>query len=107
MTNHIARRLLRFARALVHRTHGQDLVEYAILAGIVASVTVIALNDISTRVADYYGTTVTEIATRTAAAGTVPGGDGGAGGNNGGSNNGGGSGGSGNTGGTGGGGGKK
>ena len=94
-TTPIARRLWAFARALFHRTHGQDLIEYAMLAGIVTSVVVISLSDISTRVAGYYGTTVTEIATRTAAAGAVPGGGNSGGGNSGGSNNGGGSGGSG------------
>ena len=86
----ITRRLSKFARALLHRTHGQDLVEYALLASIVCTVGVIVIDDISHRVSDFYGTAVTEIAARTAAAGTMPvaGGDGG-GNNNGGSNNGG------------------
>ena len=84
ITTRITRRLFTFARALFHRTHGQDLVEYAMLAGIVTSLAVIAINDISNRVAGFYGTTVTEIAARTAAAGTMPVGGGGGGGNNGG-----------------------
>jgi len=83
ITTRITRRLLTFARALFHRTHGQDLVEYAMLAGIVTSLAVIAINDISNRVTGFYGTTVTEIATRTAAAGTVPVGGGGSGGSGG------------------------
>lgn len=89
-------RLSKLARALIHRTHGQDLVEYAMLAGIASAIVVLALDEIGTRTVNYYGATVTSIAERTAAAGTMPvGGDpgdgGGAGaGNGGGSGNGGG-----------------
>ena len=56
ITTRITRRLLTFARALLHRTHGQDLVEYAMLAGIVTSLAVIAINDIGSEPSRYSAT---------------------------------------------------
>jgi Flp pilus assembly pilin Flp len=79
-------RLSKFVRAVIRRTHGQDLIEYAMLAGIASAVVVMALNNISSRVANFYGATVTEIGARTAAAGTVPDGGGSGGRGNGGGN---------------------
>src|SRR5262245_33132459 len=92
MTADRTRRLVTFARTLFHGTHGQDLVEYGLLVSIASTVIIIALSNINTSVTDYYGAAVQEIASRTAAAGTLPVGGGGQNGGGNGGNNGGGSG---------------
>ena len=62
---------------LLRKTHGQDLIEYAILAGIVTSVAVICLNSISNKVATTFDTVITEVASNGGGGGAGGAGDGG------------------------------
>lgn len=89
MTRHSYRhRLATLVRALIHRTHGQDLVEYAILTSIATAVGVLLLNQIGQKIADAYDDVVQEVS-----AGGGVGGAGGSGGDPGGGTGGGGTGG--------------
>ena len=74
---------MKFVRMLVRHTHGQDLIEYGLLLGMASAIVVLTLNQIGTRVADLYTTTVTQIAD--SSAGGASGGDSGDTGGSGGS----------------------
>ena len=81
-------RLATLVRILIHRTHGQDLIEYAILTSIATAVGVLLLSQIGQKVADIYN----DVAQEVIADGGV-GGAGGSGGDPGGGTGGGGTGG--------------
>jgi hypothetical protein len=78
MNNRTRQQFAAFVRALIHRTHGQDLIEYGILLGIASAVVILTLNQIGSKVADTYGGAVDGVVA--AGAGGVPGGGGGTGG---------------------------
>ena len=48
-------------RRFLRQTHGQDIIEYALLAGIVTAATVLAIGQVSTKVVNVYGNNVTQI----------------------------------------------
>jgi|SRR5688572_26502213 len=81
-------RLATLVRSLIHRTHGQDLIEYAVLTSIATAVGVLLLNQIGQKVADTYNDVAQEVI-----AGGGVGGAGGGGGTGGGGTGGGGTGG--------------
>ena len=65
-------RFVTFVRSLARHAGGQDLVEYGLLLGMASTVVILALTQISTKIVDVYGDTMTEIAS-----GGVPAGGGG------------------------------
>ena len=71
-------------RALLRETCGQDLIEWALLAGIATTVTIMCLQSIGTKVATSYDSVITEVAGGAGGAGGS-GGTGGTGGTGGGS----------------------
>ena len=67
-----ARSALRLLRQLIRRSHGQDLIEYALLIGIVSIGVLAVIGPISQTVFELYDTTATSLPS----AGPDPGGNG-------------------------------
>src|SRR5688500_2127731 len=59
--NSHTRRFATLVRGLIRRTHGQDLIEYAILASIATAVGVLLLNEIGHKLAGIYDSVAQEV----------------------------------------------
>ncbi len=76
-----------FFRRFIRQSHGQDLIEFGLLAGILTAATVVAIENIGIKVTGAYGNAVTQVIA--SGGGGAPGTpDGGGGGGNGNGNNG-------------------
>jgi Flp pilus assembly pilin Flp len=54
--------MLRLMRALIVQEHGQDLVEYAFLVGLIALVAFAGVQTLGQKINDYYGSTINNAA---------------------------------------------
>src|SRR5688500_15615699 len=81
MTLHArTRRLVTLVRNLIHGTHGQDLIEYAILTAIATAVGVMVLDQIGQKISTTYESVAQEISGDPLGGGAGDGGGGGGGG---------------------------